>query len=581
MSPLTAPHFGERRSTPSAGTPLTREEFIVAARLADHLAAQLKELDERESLLRIDLARLLEKERSVLEARDELRQREDAIANRESNIAGLEQAALQLAEAQLLLQSREQELQQREEQFSVLQTRLHAEQARLEQLTQQLRTEQSAGQVEVKFALDSARQMEQVADVRLAEIAALREETARELEAARLKIIEDRVHFEGECARLRRRLEDERQRQEQELDHEATRLRDLRQKVEQSAAALEVQRQQLIEERLGWESERDRLMSELQAQTAKQQVAQSDSADLDKLALERQSAIDEIEKRKAAAKQLLTAQSQALEQLRSDLDRRQAELEQSRADHERTVAQFTDAAKAKAQKLVAGIDDIRREKLAGLDLRETELSRREVDFRKRTQLHEQHLEKVRHELKEQRTQLEKKRQQQRVWVEQIEASIRLRMTQLRKFRDLITAREQALDDERRHLTQMQQSAAYAESQRWMALEGLQEDLVAQGEQLRAWFVAPFQGGGSAGAAAAAVSVMLDLIEKRAADLQDILSLLQAQREQWETERTEAERVIRELVQQLELALDELSRQQTHQSVASGAVAGEQPETSAA
>ena len=48
------------------------------------------------------------------------------------------------------------------------------------------------------------------------------------------------------------------------------------------------------------------------------------------------------------------------------------------------------------------------------------------------------------------------------------------MTQLRRFRDLITAREQALDGERKHVAQMQQSAAYTESQRWRALEALQE-----------------------------------------------------------------------------------------------------------
>ena len=88
-----------------------------------------------------------------------------------------------------------------------------------------------------------------------------------------------------------------------------------------------------------------------------------------------------------------------------------------------------------------------------LDQRDAEVRQREADLEKRVRFHEDHLNRLRQELTTKKREVELQRQSQRLWIEQVEESIRLRIAQMRRFRDLLERREQTVDQERELLLQ--------------------------------------------------------------------------------------------------------------------------------
>lgn len=84
---------------------------------------------------------------------------------------------------------------------------------------------------------------------------------------------------------------------------------------------------------------------------------------------------------------------------------------------------------------------------AGLNEREATVTQQGIDLEKRTRLHEDHLARLRGEISQQRSELERTRQRQRTWSLQVDESIRFRLSQLRRFRDLLDQREHSFDTE--------------------------------------------------------------------------------------------------------------------------------------
>lgn len=161
----------------------------------------------------------------------------------------------------------------------------------------------------------------------------------------------------------------------------------------------------------------------------------------------------DFEAERANLKQSLAAEI-AEDRRRNAIDREQ--LAAARTAHEEAAAIWSRERTEQA----AAIEERRLTVNAELDEREAQVSRGEVDLAKRTRFHEDHLQRFRGELDEQRVELERDRQRLRVWKEQVEATLRLRIAHVRRFRDLVEAREdslargeQDLETARRHADQ--------------------------------------------------------------------------------------------------------------------------------
>lgn len=106
------------------------------------------------------------------------------------------------------------------------------------------------------------------------------------------------------------------------------------------------------------------------------------------------------------------------------------------------------------------IEALRADRLGEIERHEAEVSRREIDVEKRARFHEDHLDRVRRDLADQRRDLERERQRQRVWIEQVEESIRLRLSHVRRYRDLVAQREQSIEHERELMQRAKQASEY-------------------------------------------------------------------------------------------------------------------------
>ncbi|MFV0443634.1 MAG: hypothetical protein ACK5Q5_08685 [Planctomycetaceae bacterium] len=176
----------------------------------------------------------------------------------------------------------------------------------------------------------------------------------------------------------------------------------------------------------------------------------------------------EHEAERANLKQSLAAEI-AEDRRRSAIEREQ--LAAARVAHEEAA----DIWNREREEQATSLETRRRTVHAELNDREAKISRGEIDLSKRTQFHENHLQRFRQDLEEQRVELERDRQKLRVWKEQLEETLRLRVAHVRRFRDLVEAREdslargeQELESARRHadqelLTQQQQLAREVES----------------------------------------------------------------------------------------------------------------------
>ncbi|MBX3442261.1 MAG: hypothetical protein KF774_07620 [Planctomyces sp.] len=118
----------------------------------------------------------------------------------------------------------------------------------------------------------------------------------------------------------------------------------------------------------------------------------------------------------------------------------------------------------------------------GLETRDQTLTQQAVDLDKRTRFHEDHLQKLRKEIASQRSELDRQRQRQRTWALEVDESIRFRLSQIRRFRDLLERREQTFDAEC-ELFRQQRVAAQNEAAR--ERDALAEERVSLAAQTEA------------------------------------------------------------------------------------------------
>jgi hypothetical protein len=148
---------------------------------------------------------------------------------------------------------------------------------------------------------------------------------------------------------------------------------------------------------------------------------------------------DAVGTREAAA----NVRESELNSLGTTLSETQARLESQRASLREDVArEFA----AERDELI----ELRRQhelRDAALNEREATVTQSGIDLEKRTRLHEDHLTKLRGEIAEQRSELDRTRQRQRTWSLQVDESIRFRLAQLRRFRELLDQRERSFDTE--------------------------------------------------------------------------------------------------------------------------------------
>ena len=147
-----------------------------------------------------------------------------------------------------------------------------------------------------------------------------------------------------------------------------------------------------------------------------------------------------------------------IETERRELAEGQRRLEIDSREFHRRESEFEHTQALQLENQRREIEALRAEKLGEIDRREADVTRREIDVEKRARFHEDHLDRVRRDLADQRRDIERERQRQRVWIEQVEESIRLRLSHVRRYRDLVAQREQSIEHERElHLRSKQVS----------------------------------------------------------------------------------------------------------------------------
>ncbi len=151
----------------------------------------------------------------------------------------------------------------------------------------------------------------------------------------------------------------------------------------------------------------------------------------------------------AAARATMKSElAQEIETERRDLAEGQRRLEIDTRERQRLESEFEHSQALQLENQRREVEALRAERLGEVDRREADVSRREIDVEKRARFHEDHLDRVRRDLADQRRDLERERQRQRVWIEQVEESIRLRLSHVRRYRDLVAQREQSVEHER-------------------------------------------------------------------------------------------------------------------------------------
>lgn len=166
----------------------------------------------------------------------------------------------------------------------------------------------------------------------------------------------------------------------------------------------------------------------------------------------------ELQRELESERAQLAAGQQQLARERESASAERQQLQAEQADWERRRTR-------EARELTERLESLRHAHEQEWAQREAAVAQREVDVEKRARFHEDHLARLRSTLEEMRRDLELQRQRQRVWVEQVEGSIRLRLSQLRKFRSLVEQREaecshgwEQLQDARRRLDEADRAA---------------------------------------------------------------------------------------------------------------------------
>lgn len=277
-------------------------------------------------------------------------------------------------------------------------------------------------------------------------------------------------------------------------------------------------------------------------------------------------------------------------QTREELADREQELAARELEFRGRESAFEQTCERELARRAESFESQWKTRMASLDLREQELERREIDQRKRLQLYEAHRQRTQAELASLRAELEQDRQRLRLWNEQVEVSVRLRLGQMRRFRDLVEQREQALVREE-ELRESRHREAEADIQRsrveWS--ERLAQTALAVDEQLtmfrklNAGLAAAYDALATPGATGTfaleklaeerrELQNWLDARTRQVAETEQRLAaawehlsqgqrLWESERERRHLDRIEAERLIRDLVAQLETAMLRIERLQ--------------------
>ncbi len=227
-----------------------------------------------------------------------------------------------------------------------------------------------------------------------------------------------------------------------------------------------------------------------------------------------------------------------IEHERRELTEGQRRLEIDTRELQRRESEFEHGQALQLENQRREIDALRIERLGEIERREADVTRREIDVEKRARFHEDHLDRVRRDLADQRRDLERERQRQRVWIEQVEESIRLRLAHVRRYRDLVAQREQSVEHER----ELQQQAKQASEQEVATSRRLLHEQWQAFEQDRAANLAE--------------------LERRSADLTHRQETLEIKSQKLEQLRSEIELANQDLLEQrviVEQARAELER----------------------
>jgi len=167
---------------------------------------------------------------------------------------------------------------------------------------------------------------------------------------------------------------------------------------------------------------------------------------------------------------------------------------------------------------------------------EASLAQQGIDLEKRTRFHEEHLNRLRREVAEQKSEVERERQRLRTWSNQVDDSIRFRLAHIRKFRDLLDRREQSLETEAEILREQRES--------------MERDLARQHQE-----------------AAAEEAALIADSEKRQADFRSQQDLLTLHSENLEGRRQRLDKMRDELDQSHQDALElRMAAEQVHAEV---------------
>jgi len=257
---------------------------------------------------------------------------------------------------------------------------------------------------------------------------------------------EDQAHFQEEL-----RLKREEFQEEQRRWHEAQERLKEQFRAEQASSE-----QRLTDSRLAFQAEQERIRQTIEAEQAGawDEVEQHRIRFAEEMERERaqlQSLQRDLEENQARERAEWITQRDGQQ---AELDALKDDLQLQRSEQERLNLQWIEHRKEEKRQHLETLEEISRTRLGSLDLREREIQQREIDLQKRFRLHEDHLERARRDLSVQKSEMEWREQQQRIWIEQVESSIRMRLGQMRRFRDLLTQREKSLVDEQ-HLFQKQ------------------------------------------------------------------------------------------------------------------------------
>jgi hypothetical protein len=119
---------------------------------------------------------------------------------------------------------------------------------------------------------------------------------------------------------------------------------------------------------------------------------------------------------------------------------------------------------------------MRAEQLADVEARELQVGQREVDLVKRTRFQEEHLVRLRAAIEAKQSDLERARAALSVWSADVEATVRQRLSHLRKYRDLLDRRESDCNAAWDEL-------ADARQQQHATLETLRQNVIADQQAL--------------------------------------------------------------------------------------------------